>query len=257
MPTAAIGLFSMCTIFVVSLLISAKHITTYIDPLSFLIVAGCTVGSALLQFPLNELKLLFGGFKLSLFGKPPKFSDVVHEQIDIAIAIRDRKAMDEIKGMATDPLTEQALGLIENQIPVDKISFIMTEQLLVAQEKDKQVIDIFAGLGKLPPTFGMMGTVIGLVGLLENLGGEGGAQAMGAAMAVALVTTLYGVVTANFFLDPVASNLKIKQNKMRTAQKIILKGIIMSSDATITSIEIQEALNAYLDEEEKVDVLQL
>ena len=165
--------------------------------------------------------------------------------------------MDEIKGMATDPLTEQALGLIENQIPVDKISFIMTEQLLVAQEKDKQVIDIFAGLGKLPPTFGMMGTVIGLVGLLENLGGEGGAQAMGAAMAVALVTTLYGVVTANFFLDPVASNLKIKQNKMRTAQKIILKGIIMSSDATITSIEIQEALNAYLDEEEKVDVLQL
>lgn len=257
MPTALIGLVGMLVILVAALMISAKSLMTYIDPLSFVIVMGCTIGSALIQFPAADLKLMFGGLRLCLVGKVPKFMDIVQELIEIAVDLKQNKPMEELKNKATDALTKQGLMLIENELPLDKIYYILNQQLIVMQTRDKKISNMFSSLGKLPPTFGMMGTVLGLVGLMESIGGEGGSSNLGTAMAVALVTTLYGVIIANYALDPVGANLKLKQEHMLTAQRIILKGIVLAADPNVTTIEIQEVLNAYLPEDQKVDVLKL
>ncbi len=256
MPTAFMGLVSMVVILVGSLFFSAENVMMYVAPLSFIIVMGCTVGSAFLQFPFQELKMMVSGMKRSLFGKVPPYEKIVKELVEIAIAVKSNKPMDEIKGMTKDTLTTQGLVLIENELPLDKIYYILNQQLIVMQTDDKKVSNMFSSLGKLPPTFGMMGTVIGLVGLLGSIGGEGGGN-IGTSMAIALITTLYGVIIANFMFDPVASNLKLKQEHMLTAQKIILKGMVLAADPNVTTIEIQEVLNAYLNEEKKVDVIKI
>lgn len=257
MSSALLGLLAMIIIFVTSLVVSAKSIATYIDPLSVLIVLGCTIGSAFMQYPARELKLLKNGFKFSLFGKVPQFSGIVRHLIEIAKLLKSGKPIQEIMSTTTDPLIKQGLSLIENELPLDRIYYILNQQIQVQQTEDSKVKDMFSTLGKLPPTFGMLGTVIGLVGLLESLGGDSGSASVGGAMAVALITTLYGLVISNFFLDPVANNLRIKQDHMLTVAKIILKGLILSADSTVTTIEVQEIMNAYLPEKEKVDVINI
>ena len=99
-------------------------------------------------------------------------------------------------------------------------------------------------LGTYSPAFGMIGTLIGLIFMLAGMG-AGGGDKIGASMAVALVTTLYGAFAANFLFLPFADKLKGKNEAKKVEDSLIAAGVIMIA-LKKHPIEIRDSLNAYL-----------
>ncbi len=100
----------------------------------------------------------------------------------------------------------------------------------------------------------MIGTVIGLVALLQGLGGTMGAANLGPAMAVGLITTLYGLVISNLFFVPMSENLALKSAVDMKKRKLVMQAIALISMGEQAPI-IQESLNSMTKPEQRKDVL--
>jgi chemotaxis protein MotA len=107
-------------------------------------------------------------------------------------------------------------------------------------------------IGKFPPAMGMMGTTIGMIVLLSNLGGADAMKMMGPAMSVCLITTLYGTVMANFLILPVADNLVDSSREIFLKNQIIVAGMKLLKQKT-NPVVVAEKLNSFLHPNERLD----
>ena len=103
---------------------------------------------------------------------------------------------------------------------------------------------MFVAIGDAAPAMGMIGTLIGLVQMLANMSDP---KSIGPAMAVALLTTLYGAVIANCVAIPISEKLKLMMNEDRLHKMLILESITAIQDGTNPRV-LQQALAAYLPE---------
>jgi len=105
--------------------------------------------------------------------------------------------------------------------------------------------DIFKTMSKFPPAFGLLGTTLGMIALLKSLGAEGGKNAVGPSMAIALVATLYGIGLANFIFIPIAENLTKQAKEDLVARRIVVEGIMLIADAIPAQL-VEEYLRSFL-----------
>ena len=106
--------------------------------------------------------------------------------------------------------------------------------------------DILKNMGATAPAFGMIGTLIGLIVMLGTLGGEGGAEALGAGLSVALMTTLYGVLVARIVFIPASSKTAQRESIMRFRNFLITEGFVLLAESKRPRY-IQDKMNSYLD----------
>ena len=106
--------------------------------------------------------------------------------------------------------------------------------------------DILKNMGATAPAFGMIGTLIGLIVMLGSLGGEGGAEALGAGLSVALMTTLYGVLVARIVFIPASSKTAQRESIMRFRNFLITEGFVLLAESKSPRY-IQDKMNSYLD----------
>ena len=104
---------------------------------------------------------------------------------------------------------------------------------------------MFKVLSKLPPAFGLLGAVLGMVALMQALGGEDAFATIGPAMASAMVATFYGIAFANFILIPIGENLSLSSNQDLVIRKMILEGIKIIRNKE-HPIVIEEELKSFL-----------
>ena len=133
---------------------------------------------------------------------------------------------------------------------------ILTKRIQVQKDRELAQINIFKSLSKYPPAFGMTGTVIGMVGLMEQLGGKMGTSNIGSNMAIAMMATLYGLLLANFFLTPVSENLLFRSQKTIGKRQIIIEGVVLIKNGEVP-LMVQEKLNSYLAPALRKDYLNL
>ena len=84
---------------------------------------------------------------------------------------------------------------------------------------------MFNTLAKFPPAFGLLGAVVGMIALMQSLGGADAIKGVGPAMAVALVATMYGIAFANFILIPLGENLAKHNRTDKTVRSMVIDGI--------------------------------
>ena len=104
-------------------------------------------------------------------------------------------------------------------------------------------VEVLKKMGALSPAYGMIGTLVGLVIMLGNMGGD--PAALGAGMAVAMLTTLYGVIFAQMIFVPAAVKLQQKEEMIRFRNTLLIEGFLMLADQK-PGREIQDKLNSYL-----------
>jgi chemotaxis protein MotA len=107
---------------------------------------------------------------------------------------------------------------------------------------------VVSALGTLAPAMGMIGTVIGLVQMLQTMSDP---SSIGPAMAVALLTTLYGAIIANLVLNPMAGKLKARSKEEILLREMIMEGILSISKGENPRI-IEEKLNSYLPPKDRI-----
>lgn len=156
-------------------------------------------------------------------------------------------ALEEAAGNLDDPFLKKGILLIVDGTDPELVRGIMETELVSLETRHKTRISFWDDLGAMGPAWGMIGTLVGLVNMLQNMSD---ASAIGPAMAVALITTLYGSLLANWICAPVASKLKVNNSAEIMAKEIEIEGLL-SIQAGENPRVIEEKLKSFLAPKER------
>jgi len=217
-----------------------------IDLASVLITLGGAAGTVTISNPL-PLTLNIPTVYRKIF-EVPQF-DVKAKIIQIVSfsekARRDGLlALEDDMEQLDDPFMKKALQLVVDGTDPEIVRNVMEIDLEAMETRHGRNRSWFDSMSTLAPGFGMLGTLIGLVGMLANLGGD--ATAIGRGMAAALITTFYGSLIQNMVTVPTANKLKL-----RTDEEVLVKQIMIEGTLSIQAGDnpriVQEKLASYLD----------
>jgi len=189
-------------------------------------VVGCgLLATSLINFPAGQLKQIGGWFK-KLF-----FSSSRNYRLDMLLLIKLSFKMNR-EGRASleseilnikDNFLRYAMIQIMNKVDPEQIKLMLKEMIEHSEMRHEQGIHYFEQMAKYAPGLALVGTLIGLVKLLSNLSDP---KSIGPNMAIALVSTFYGVSLSNLVFLPMAGRLKVSSYAERTHKEILIEGII-------------------------------
>ena len=197
----------------------------YLDIPSILIVIGGASGAVLASFPLGRYLKFPTVCMKAIFAKPQDPLKLVEQMVELAeVARRDGiLALEQSVERLEDPFLVRGIQMAVDGSDPEMIEAIMEtelENLLDRHEAGKALLD---GYAKYAPAFGMIGTLIGLVAMLQNMEDP---SSIGAGMAAALLTTLYGALMANVLFSPLADKLGQRSAEEVLCKTVIIKGVM-------------------------------
>jgi len=219
----------------------------FVNVPSLMIVLGGSIAAAMIAFQTNTLGVVFRSAWIVMTRRPPDFlgqkkAIVVLAQRATQGSVELEKAVRKIK----NPFLRDGIQMLADNYSTEEIEDILGQRIEFRIRKERQDAEVVRTIGRFCPAFGMMGTLIGLVNMLANLSLEGDATAtIGSDMAVALVTTFYGLILAYLMFTP----LSVKLRK-RTDEEIQLMQMITDSIRMIRERwhprKVEDYLNSYL-----------
>jgi len=242
-----VGLLLSTGVFIVGLRMASPNLMLFVDGPSVFIVIGGTFAAMSISFQLTKIGSLFKiFFSQYLKSKSKHVKDNIKNIMQICEGIRAGESLDNLISKANDPFLRECLQLISDGIlENEKIMEILKQRANQMNNLRTDDAKKIKSLGKFPPAFGMMGTTIGMIVLLANLGGADAMKMIGPAMGVCLITTLYGCAVANLFLIPVGENIEALTKESEVKNKIILEGV-KHILAKSNPVLIAEDLNSFL-----------
>ncbi len=201
------------------------------DPLSLLnvpaalIVVGGTVGASMLQTPLpvffRALRSVGQVFRAPVFDG----EQVVHKIVGWSSVSRSKGllGLESVSETEPDPFTRKGLRLLVDGSEPEVIRSILETEIEAREHHDIQAAKVFEGMGGYAPTLGILGAVLGLIHVMENLSDP---SRLGPGIAVAFVATIYGVGLANLVLLPAANKLKSIAYARSRLREMITEGIV-------------------------------
>ncbi len=211
---------------IVGTLLSGGVLSSYLQLASAIIVFGGTLGATIMSYPLNVTITVLSKASLKAFKNVKiDYLKTIDKIIDLAsIARKDgllslEKKLPELK----DSFLEKGLQLAVDGLDSNKILEIMESEIEELESRHSKAINWLMTAGGYSPTFGMVGTVLGLIIALANMSTP---EALGPAVAAAFLTTLYGILIANLFFIPVSKKLGIKSELEIKEKQLMLKGIL-------------------------------
>lgn len=214
----ALGIFA-----ILGSILYGSPLSIFIDIPSVFVVGGGVVATTLIKWPLEYVKALVGIFMKSIFNSSPDPKAMIAEIQKLAETARRESVFALEKVPVEDKFLKKAVTLAADNRPPEVITSILSLEIAAMEDRHSKGIDIMEGIGADGPAMGMIGTLIGLVQMLQNMSDP---SAIGPAMAVALLTTFYGAVIANVFAIPVAAKLKQRSKQEATKMNIIVAGVL-------------------------------
>jgi len=215
-----IGLFSGLSL-VLAAIIMGGDVGLFVDIPSVMIVFGGTFGTIFVAFPFEEVRQAFyAGFK-AFSSRKVRVREVVNIMVKIA-EISRREGLIALEHVKTEnPVLKKACQLIADNADPGLIRTTLAIEINAMKRRHKVGEEVFKRLGSLAPSFGMIGTLIGLVQMLANLSDP---KSIGPAMAVAIITTFYGSVLATVIFLPIATKLRARTLQEELHLEVIFEG---------------------------------
>lgn len=211
---------------------------------SALITFGGALGAVLAMYTLKDF---LAGLKSFLFiFKMPKANEVeiIKSIIDLSNLARREGllALEESANSLDDDFMKKGVMLIVDGTDPELVRSILEAELINVDARHQQNIGFWKNLGAMGPAWGMIGTLIGLILMLKDLSDP---DSIGPSMAVALITTLYGSILANWICSPVANKLSSQNDAEIKMKEIMIEGIL-SIQAGENPRVIEEKLKSFL-----------
>lgn len=218
--------------------------SSFIDPGSILIVIGGGIAATFVQYPLQDMLGIGKVFTKAL--KNPEFNtgQIIDKVIELANVARREGllALEEAVDEVNDEFLKKGVMLIVDGTDPEMVKSILETELSNMMDRHSKGKGIFDALGALMPAFGMIGTLVGLVAMLQNLSDP---SSIGPSMAVALLTTFYGSLFANLIWIPIGGKLEIKSAEEALVKQVMIEGLL-SIQAGENPRIIEEKLKAFL-----------
>ncbi len=227
----------------------SSGLTAFFDVASIFIVVGGVIASLLINFKLKQIKLSGTVIRESFYQNDQRLPELI--TLFVRLSERARRegilALENELEEVDDPFIRKGILLAVDGIEPEVINDIMNAEITAMEERHFKGRTIVEKSGEYAPAWGMIGTLVGLVLMLGNLEDP---ATLGPNMAVALITTLYGVVLANLVFIPMASKLEIKTNEEIFIKQIVIEGVIGVQSGQNPRI-LEEKLSAFLSDEAK------
>nr|WP_094547659.1 MotA/TolQ/ExbB proton channel family protein [Petroclostridium xylanilyticum] len=211
---------------------------------SIMITLGGTFCATLIQYPLDKFINAFKTIKHAVKVRALAPAEIIRGIIELANIARKEGllALEEAAAQIDDKFLQKGVLLIVDGTDPELVRNILETELAFIEGRHKESQGIFEAMASYGPAYGMIGTLIGLIQMLNKLSDP---STIGPAMAVALITTFYGSILANFIFTPIAGKLKV-----RSAEEILLKEVMIEGLLSIQAGEnpriIEEKLKAFL-----------
>ncbi len=201
------------------------HVSALINGPAIIIVLGGTFGAVMLQSPYSVfargMRMMFWAFI------PPKVEneDIIDKLVSWSNIARKEGllGLENIEESEQDPFTRKGLQLLVDGSEPGNIRTILDVEINTKEHHDNQAARIFESMGGYSPTIGIIGAVMGLIQVMNNLSDP---SKLGSGIAVAFVATIYGVGAANLVFIPIANKLKNIVHMQSQYKEMIVEGIV-------------------------------
>lgn len=232
-------------------MISGGSLAIFWDLPSVFICIGGSFAAVLIAYSGEDIKNVFNLIKQSFRESESSSKDIITKFTDLSKKARREGLLsleDEISEIQDDFL-KKGLQMVVDGIEGETIKEILELEIGEMESRHLKSAGIFSTWGAFAPAFGMIGTLIGLVQMLQNLSDV---SSIATGMGKALLTTFYGTLLSNMFCIPIATNLKQKSAKEVAARELMLEGIL-SIQAGVNPRVVEEKLLTYLQPRERVE----
>jgi chemotaxis protein MotA len=228
---------------VLAAMVTGGSALVFINVPSLLIVLGGTFMVVMIKFSIGQF---FGAFKVAaraFFFKVEDPEELIEKTVHLAnIARKEGMLALENEEVENEFLDEGIKMLIDGNSN-EVISAVMNKDLQQTIDRHKWGAKVFEATGDVAPAMGMIGTLIGLVQMLSAMDDP---KSIGPAMAVALLTTLYGAMLANMVAMPIADKLKLRKDDEGRIKSMCIDGVLAIQEGQNPRI-IESMLKTYLD----------
>ncbi|MEZ5065289.1 MAG: motility protein A [bacterium] len=229
---------------VFSAILSGGGLILFFDIASLMIVFGGVISAILMSFPLPSVKQVPGVVGRAFLHKAASAEEILRLIIKYAeVARRDGMlALEEEADKAPDEFLRKALRLAVDGTDAELIGMILRLEVKSLDDRHRTGQEILRAGAEFAPAFGMIGTLIGLIQMLQVLDDP---SKIGGGMAVALVTSFWGALLANTIFLPLANKLKNRSGEEKTIRKLVIEGITSIQGGDSPRI-VKEKLNTFL-----------
>ena len=249
-PLVIGGLLTAIVGIVLSTIIDGNSLGVLVGPSSLVMVGLGSLGATAMAQDLADFKRIPAVLARAVRGTPTDSDQTITLMVEMAdVARRDGLlALENRLPEVEDTFARGGLQLVADGIDADTVREMLEIDIAALDERHRTMYGVFEALGSYAPTFGMMGTVIGLINMLGNLSSP---EQLGVGMSLALLTTLYGVLFANLVYLPIASRLK-RLNALELSARDLALDAMLSIQEGISPRVLVERLEAYLPPEQRV-----
>lgn len=235
------------TFLILSAIVIGGSSTVFFNIPGLLIVAGGTLAACFIKFSMgdviNSIKVAMKAFTVKL-----EHPEELIKQLVSLSRIAKKEGLIALENQKTDDaFSAQAVRYLSDGLDEGLINDMLEKDIRLTVQRHATGQGVFKGMGASAPAFGMIGTLIGLVQMLASMSDP---SSIGPAMAIALLTTLYGALIANLICLPLADKLALRSAQEEENRKIVKEGAIGIAQG-ISPMVLEESLRIYLTPKER------
>ncbi len=245
-PSTLVGVGASVLLMAVILVFGTDKPTQFIDLPSVAIVFGGTLAATFLSYPMRELQRLATLVRSVFHEDQLDTRHDIEELVGMAkLWMRgDLQAVERALANVGNPFLRTGVQLVIDRTPENEIIDLLQWRIAHMRSREMAEAQIFRTMASYAPAFGMLGTLLGLINLMD-LVGAGDMKAIGSQLAIALITTFYGVLAANLIFKPIAVKLERRTEERLIVMNMVLEGISLMCAGRSPSL-MRETLRAFV-----------
>lgn len=225
-----------------------QSVAVYYDFVALVMVVGGTFTLGIVLLPWEYRKDIVTAVKFLFRPEKRQYKDAMREVLHVLQTGRANTSMGQ--KYLYQRILQDGSELVQLGFPRERLEEVLSERVFHSVKRWKKIASSVKNLAKYPPAFGLMGTVFGLVNIMKSLAGAADAGKLGVEMSVALVATMYGLLMANFIVNPIGELISKKAEEEEEYAQVAMEAILMLKDET-PLLESVELLNSLVPEEQR------
>ncbi|HEX8101142.1 MAG TPA: flagellar motor protein [Solirubrobacteraceae bacterium] len=242
--SSLIGVVAGCLMIAVGATLEGSNVMAILNPSALMIVLGGTIGATIAGTSFESVKNIPNLYKKAFASEPPDMVGRVRELVGYAEKARrdGLLALDEQLADVKDDYTRKGLQLVVDGTDPDLVAEVLETENVNMRKRHQAGAQPFEKAGGFAPTMGIIGTVFGLVHVLENLDAP---ETLGPSISAAFIATLVGVASANCIYLPVGNRLKQLSQEELQFRTMTLEGVLAIQAGDNPRV-VEEKLMAYV-----------
>jgi chemotaxis protein MotA len=245
---AVTGCIVAAMVIIGAIMIGTHSYLSFFSLEGLLIVVGGSIVASYMSFHSSDVKKALNSIG-HMFHEPLSAHENLHQDMQTVISwarivqSKGMRGLEEEVGEITDPFINYSLNIVVSNYSANDVRVMMETAADAYYERDTIPAQILGAMAGHAPAFGMVGTLVGMIIMLCNFDND--MTGMGAGLAVAFLSTLYGVVTARMVFIPAASKVMQQQDNVRFRNHLLTEGMVMLVDGK-SPHHIHDRLNSFL-----------